>query len=47
MQLYKKNTNAHIDVSKGNNSQESFEQFGGLGLSFRSFSIKKPVPITQ
>ena len=26
------------DISKGNNFQESFEQFGGLGLSSRSFS---------
>ena len=28
-----------IDICKGNNFKESFEQFGGLGLSFRSFSI--------
>ena len=36
-----------IGRSKGNNFQESFEQFGRLGLSFSSFSIKQPVPITQ
>ena len=34
-----------IDISKGNTFQESFEQFGGLGLGFRSFSIKQPAPI--
>ena len=28
-----------IDISKGNNFGEYFEQFGGLGLSSRSFSI--------
>ena len=28
-----------IDISKGNNFPESFEQFGGLGLSSRSFLI--------
>ena len=28
-----------IDISKGNNFQESFKQFGGLGLSSRSFLI--------
>ena len=28
-----------MDISKGHNFQESFEQFGGLGLSSRSFSI--------
>ena len=28
-----------IDISKGNNFLESFEQFGGLGLGSRSFSI--------
>ena len=28
-----------INISKGNNFLESFEQFGGLGLRFRSFSI--------
>ena len=28
-----------IERNEGNNSQESFEQFGGLELSFRSFSI--------
>ena len=27
------------DINKGNNFQESFEQFGGLELSSRSFSI--------
>ena len=36
-----------IYISKGNNFQESFEQFGGLGLSSRSFSIYQPVPIIQ
>ena len=30
---------AIIDISQGNNFPESFEQFGGLGLSSRSFSI--------
>ena len=29
------------DVNKGNNFQESFEQFGRLGLSSRSFSTIK------
>ena len=28
-----------IDINKGNNFQEFFEQFGGLGLSSRSFLI--------
>ena len=28
-----------IDISKGNNFHELFEQFEGLGLSFRPFSI--------
>ena len=28
-----------IDICKGNNFQETFEQFRGLGLSSRSFSI--------
>ena len=28
-----------IDICKGNNFQESFEEFRGLGLSSRSFSI--------
>ena len=28
-----------IDINKGNNFRESFEQFGGLGLSSKSFSI--------
>ena len=28
-----------IDINKSNNFQESFEQFGGLELSSRSFSI--------
>ena len=39
-----KHTTHHItklgqlkDINKGNNFQESFEQFGGLGLSSRSF----------
>ena len=36
-----------IDINKGNNFQESFEQFGGLGLSLRSFSIEQPAPVTQ
>ena len=36
-----------IDISKGNNFQESFEQLGGLGLSSRSISIEQPAPITQ
>ena len=36
-----------IDVSKGNNFQESFEQFGELGLGSRFFSIEQPVQITQ
>ena len=35
-----------IDISKGNNFQESFEQFGGLELSFSSLSNKQPAPIT-
>ena len=28
-----------VDVNKSNNFQDSFEQFPGLGLSYRSFSI--------
>ena len=28
-----------IDINKGDNFQELFEQFGGLGLSSRSFII--------
>ena len=36
-----------IDINKGNNFQESFEQFGGLGLSSRSFSIYQPAPVTR
>ena len=35
-----------IDTSRGNNFQESFEQFEGLRLSSRSFSIQQPAPIT-
>ena len=30
---------------KGNNFRKSFEQFEGLGLSFRYFSILQPAPI--
>ena len=35
------------NMIKCNNFQESFEQFAGLGLSSRSFSLYKPVPIAQ
>ena len=35
-----------IEKSKENNLQKPFGQFSGLGLSFRSFSIKQPTPIT-
>ena len=39
---------AHVVIiSKGNIFLKSFEQYGGQGLSFRPFSIKKPAPITQ
>ena len=34
-----KSPNLATDKSKGDNFQESFEQFGGLGPSCRSFSI--------
>ena len=30
-----------------NNFHESLEQFGGLGLGTRSFSIQQPAPIAQ
>ena len=37
-----------IDRNKqGNHFLESFEQFGGLGLSSRSFSIWQPISTTQ
>ena len=32
-------------MNRGNNFHESFEQFGGLGLSSRSFSIYQPGPV--
>ena len=36
-----------IDVSKANNFQESFEQFWGVRLSPRFFSIEQAAAITQ
>ena len=36
-----------IDISNGNNSKSSFEQFGGLGIGSRPFSIYQPAPINQ
>ena len=36
-----------IDLNKCNNFLESFEQFGRLGLSSRSFSIEQPASITK
>ena len=35
-----------IDTSNGNSFQESFEQFGGLAVSPKSFSIQQLAPIT-
>ena len=36
-----------IHINKGNNFQESLEQFGWLGLNSSSFSIQRPAPLTQ
>ena len=36
-----------IDIKNGNNFQESFDQFGGLELRSKSFSIYQPAPITN
>ena len=41
------NKNLKLGQYKGNNFQESFEQFGGLVLSSRYFSIWQPAPINQ